>query len=282
MSRAPHSRHAKPGSVPVVADTADATTTVPAVPSTEPLPSDQLSAPREPVTGVVGDAPIVPEPAAETAPLPAPTPAASDEVVDHRATRLAHVDGTVPLPSDQITPLVHVEQANEPNAGRDKHVSLQLSADISEDVRKLRHRVDLLHAASASPARKASFLIGITMNAAQALRRELEDAGYGVVILSASTVELLRDDFGLSPISGGELEKPELQSVDDVERRRFRVMQDVSIDGRDVAPGDYVRVTRDQFDRLHQSGTIRTAFWSQGLGDGEDDLCSSDDGAEDD
>lgn len=89
------------------------TPTTPAVPSTEPLPSDQATAPQRPAVAVGEDVlrpdlsdalverpSIVPEtpPVSDLAPPASDTPARPDVVMEH-------VPGTVPPPADQVTPV---------------------------------------------------------------------------------------------------------------------------------------------------------------------------------
>lgn len=94
--------------IPAAATTADAPT-APAVPSTEPLPSDQATAAKVPVGAAssIADAmaPAADRPAVapEDVPLDRLTPPAADAPMVSDVV-MERVPGTVPLPSDQITP----------------------------------------------------------------------------------------------------------------------------------------------------------------------------------
>ena len=279
------------------------------IPSTTPLPSDQISAPAENLADRVAAAEAgerravdaagrLAYPVVETAPLPVPERAPRDpsDVVTG-GPPLVHVDSTIPLPSDQLTPMVATDRSTDTSATTDAAIAAELGADVlgerrSADWEQLRadelpantardrDRVHWLDAGDRAgealfgdferrmqdrlslrdePPSPEALLRGLEL-----LDRDLQAAGFGVVVLSAETVALFRNFLGLAPLDG----QPAALAAADrpaEERRFFAVQFDVQHDGRTVQPGGRVHVTRAEFDRLRAGTAIATATdWLDG------------------
>jgi hypothetical protein len=232
------------GGVPLAAAT-DATGTAPAVTAAVPLPSDQISATRVPAAEFApGAGAVAAEP--PSPPLPSPTLPEGDVVSRAAHAALVHVDGSVPLPSDQLTPLVRAEAITDGAAA----IRRALEDAIDDGVLG-----SLDHAALAIDAGFGR-LHG-KPDVFDLLRRDLSAAGFGVVILAADTVERLRDELELPPIAPGQPRAAAERDLDEP-RRTFPVTFDVEHDGVAVPPGDRVAVTHAEFVRL-RSGTAIAA-----------------------
>lgn len=245
MSRIPRSAAGKPATIvpPIAAIDANA---IPAQPDTTPLPSDQISAAAVPVVPAVALDEAAP---AETAPLPAPSPAPVDPApaADDRPA-LVHVPGTVPLPSDQLTP---VARATVEPAERRK-------ASLASDGYGAGRSVD---AAGDSPQGAEP---SASLDVFDLLRRDLAAAGLDAVVLAPDTADLLRRELDMPGVGAGTDART---FADDEPRRSFAVLFNVEHDGLSVPPGGRVRVTRTDFERLRQNTAISAAteWW-----DGED------------
>ncbi|WP_242095494.1 hypothetical protein [Sphingomonas sp. CROZ-RG-20F-R02-07] len=265
MSRPTHSTRGGHRSALLASATAAAAT--PAVPDTTPLPSDQISAPAAPA---VEAAPIAAPVVTETVPLPVPEAAPRD--VEEPAVYkppLVEVDSTIPLPSDQMTPLVSPLGTTDVSATTRAAIAAEEGLSAAEEAETRRdpdfERVsvgaedrrsffDERDPVLAVNGRGGRFTRGQGDRAIDLLRDQLESAGYGVVILSAETVDALRDVLGMHPLTmeppteePGEVPEPE-------ERRRFMVSADVHHDRKHVKPGGFVTVTLAEFNR-YRAGT---------------------------
>ncbi len=271
--RAP--RTAAVAAAPVVAAAAiaagDPAATVPSVPDTTPLPSDQIAAAPEPVVplsaidpAIVGTAaaePVIPAVAAEapkvteTAPLPSPTVVPAEPVASVESkTAFEHVDGTVPLPSDQITPVarVVVDRDGTDRFFRDVY---QGKAGSGEQLAGAVDRAGQLLAVIGAARDRDVF---------DMLRRDLEAAGFGVVILAADTVDLLRSELDMPALSDrSTVANLDRTGVNDEDRRWFRVEFDVEHNRQAIPPGGRIFLPRADFERLRKATAVAasTEWW---------------------
>lgn len=281
------SRRGSTGRGPAAAAVLDPATATSSIPSTEPLPSDQSFPGAVPIAPVAAAEPVV-EPAIETVlPKPERAPADLDTSTAPAAAPLVHVDSTIPLPSDQLTPLVATDGSTDTSATTDAAIAAELApviepmlSAVERDLRDTGVLSDATRSLLRGGPRERGFLgdgvddLGTDASTRRdwmdpaspigLLRRDLDAAGFGVVTLGADTVDALRSALDLKP-GGDRVAAARARRADGQPRRRFVVIGEVNHDGLSVPIGGPVVVTAAEFERLRAGGSIAAdATWADG------------------